>query len=325
MTKHRSQNPRPDSRERLAHAITGATLIVILSLLMTRLFYLAAYPYPPFAAETVAYGVAAPPASHRILAPWLARAALELSGVGRFMHWEFVVSTLFCMAAFTAIYRFLREFHSRVWSLAGLLVAPVVMLWSIDKPSADAFPQVFFFAAAFICLVRQRPGWFAMVFVVALINRETVAALLLPFGITFWRLMPRWHLAGWTVGLLGCTFAWKLYLAPSYLPGGSGSVAEFQLGSNLSSLTELRHVLNPFAKNPFTILGYTYLFVPFAWRQLPAFGKMLCICFVPYAILMLLVARLAETRVYMEWTPLAALVCVSAFVRLVGERDQSGA
>jgi hypothetical protein len=302
------------------HAITGATLVLILSLLMTRMFYLAAYPYPPLAADTVAYGLAGPPASHRILAPWLARGALELSGVGGFVHWAFVVSTLFCMAAFTAIYAFLREFHDRVWSLVGLLVAPVVMLWSIDMPSADAFPQVFFFSAAFICLVRQRPGWFAMVFVMALLNRETVIALLLPFVIAFWRTIPRWRLAAWTGALLACALVWKFYLAPTYLPGGSGSVVQLQFESNLSSLTELRHVFNPFAKNPFTILGYTYLFVPYAWRGLPAFGRMLCVCFLPYAGLMFFVARVAETRVYMEWTPLAALVCVSALARLVGER-----
>ena len=293
-----------------------------MSLLMTRMFYLATYPFPPFASKTVAYGLAEPPASHRVLAPWLARAALELTGVGQFMHWDFVVRTLFCIAAFTAIFGFLRLFHSRTWSLVGLLTAPIIMLWSMDMPSADSFPQVFFFAAAFICLVRKKPARFALVFVVALLNRETIAALLLPFVITFWRQMTSRRLTAWTLLLLVCTLVWKFYVAPTYLPGGRGGLAQFQLFANLRSLTDLHQVFNPFAKNPFTILGYTYLLLLWAWRGLPPFGKMLCLCFVPYVILMLMVSRLAETRVYMEWTPLAALVCVAAFARFSCEGDE---
>jgi hypothetical protein len=298
-----------------------AVLIAIMSLLMTRMFYLASYPYPPFASETVAYGLAQPPVSHRVLAPRLARGAFEWTGFSQFMQWDFVVRTLFCAAAFAAIYYFLRLFHSRTWSIVGLLAAPIVMLWSLDMPAADAFPQVFFFAAAFICLVRKKPAWFALVFVVALMNRETIAALVLPFVITFWPAMPKRRLAAWTALLVASTVVWKFYLAPTYLPGGRGGVVDLQFVANLKSLRDLRHVLNPFAKNPFTILGYTYLLVPWAWRDLPDFGKMLCLCFVPYGVLMLIVARLAETRVYMEWTPLATLVVVAALMRSVRESD----
>src|SRR4029079_16583102 len=125
-------------------------------------------------------GLAQPPFSHRVLAPRLARAALELTGVSQFMQWDFVVRTGFCMAALAAIYAFLRLFHTRTWSIVGLLTAPIIMLWSLDMAAADAIPQVFFFAAAFICLAQKKPGWFALVFVVALLNRETIVALLLP-------------------------------------------------------------------------------------------------------------------------------------------------
>jgi hypothetical protein len=307
---------------RLWRASPLATLVLILSLLVTRLSYLAAYPFSGLAPDTVAYGLAQPPASHRILAPWMARAALELTDIGQFVHWNFVVQMLFCVAALGATYAFLRLFHSRTWSLVGLLIAPVVMLWSIDMPAADSIPQVFFFALAFICLQRKRPALFALVYLVALVNRETIAALLLPFLVVFWADRSRWRAIAWTAGLLACTLGWKFYLAPAYLPGGRGPAAEFQLMSNIRSLADIRHVFNPFAKNPFTILGYTYLFVRYAWRDLAPFARTLCVSFLPYLLLMTVVARLSETRVYVEWTPIAALVAVAALARFAGTSDE---
>jgi len=251
----------------------------------------------------------------------LARLGLESSGAGSFLHWHFVVQFVFVLASLATMHVWLRSFFSRTETLIGILVAPIVLLWSVDMPAADAFPQVFFFAAAFLTLYERRAPMFLLIFAVAVMNRETIAALLLPFFIVFRRTLKPATLGLYLVVMLGWVIAWKLYVGPLLSPARvPNKLALFQWTTNLEMWSEWRHTLNPFAKNPFTILAYTWILVPYAWRELPPFCRMLCLCWIPYFVLMLFVARATETRVYMEWTPLALVVCAAA-IRRAGNRN----
>ena len=301
----------------LAHPVL-AILVVTCSLLIVRLFHLAQYPYPAMSAEAVAFGHAEAPFHLRLLAPMMARGLFELTGLGRFVHWYFVVQFAFVTSAFAAIYVWLRLYFEGPQSQLGVALAPIILLWSMDMPAADAFPQVFFFTLAFIFLHQRRGGAFVLTFLVAVTNRETIAALLLPFLIHRWPSdgpLGQRHLrvAACVVVMAGWVVAWKLWIGPAFSPTiTENKLALFQFNANLAMLTDWDHTLNPFAKNPFTILGYTWLLVLFAWKRLPAFVRMLCLCWLPYLGLMLVVAKITETRVHMEWTAVALAVAVTA-------------
>jgi hypothetical protein len=301
------------------------TVMVATALLVVRMFHLAHYPYPAMSAEAVAYGQTEAPFHVRLLTPMLTRGLLELTGVGSFTHWNLLVQFGFVSAAIVALFVWLREFFAESAATTGILLAPVALLWSIDMPAADAFPQVFFFTTAFILLHRRRYPTFFVVYGLAIMNRETAAVLVLPFLIQ--AILMRDGAPGRTArkefalaaaaGMIGWAILWKLWLGPALSPAEiPNRLALFQFPRNAALFTDWAHTLNPFAKNPFTILGYFWLLVPFAWKSLPKFIKLLCLCWVPYFLLMLMVAKITETRVHMEWTPVALAVATAALTRV---------
>lgn len=300
-------------------------IVIATALLVVRMFHLAHYPYHAMSAEAVAYGQSEAPFHVRLLAPMLTRGLLERTGVGSFTHWNLLVQFGFVSAAIVALYVWLREFFAETTAATGILLTPVVLLWSIDMPAADAFPQVFFFTTAFLLLHRRRYPAFFLVYGLAITNRETAAVLIVPFVLQAVFLhddaparfdRKKFALAA-AAGMTAWAILWKLWLGPALSPAEiPNRLALYQLPRNAALFSEWAHTLNPFAKNPFTILGYFWLLVPLAWKRLPRFIKLLCLCWVPYFLLMLIVAKITETRVHMEWTPVALAVATAALTRV---------
>ena len=83
-----------------------------------------------------------------------------------------------------------------------------------------------------------------------------------------------------------------MFSEPERDPGLAVAYADVRLEKSVEDARDTTvATVEGIAKNPFTILGYTWLLALFAWKRLPPFIRTLCGGWLVYFLLMLVVGR----------------------------------
>ena len=181
--------------------------------------------------------------------------------------------------------------------------------FTYDLPSLALFTT-----GLYLIWFRRHPAWFAALFIVATINRETVVMLLplylidktLPGRRLHWRRLPGLRSWALVVPLALFWIGWEMFIRHHFAHNGS----EFYPRLNWN----IKSILLPHAwPQMLSSCGYLLPFVLVMWRQLPNARLRAWLWLFPLWIaFMFSYGILIETRVFGELIPI--VVCSSALI-----------
>jgi hypothetical protein len=262
-------------------------------------------------------GTSGAPGTYRVLAPYAIDFFIRFTGLTPVLG--FVVSRLvFIYAALTTMHLYLRQWYSSAASVGGTLgVAALLPLTFTDGwAHPDSFPELFLFTLGCLLIARKRDVAFLLVLVLATLNRETAAFLVLlwasyrctdrPFSATLAR-------------IAGYVLAWAaVYVGLRWLRGMQ-HYDYVMLRENWEGLKPAGPGFDPF-RRIFGLFWVVLLAAP-AWlatkaglssgtptfmrRALPVAGVFLVTCWT--------ISKVIEARIFVPMFPLLLPAVVSVF------------
>ena len=258
------------------------------------------------------------PAIYRVLAPYLTHYFTTWTGLEPVL--AFVITRLALVyASLVAIHVYLRLWYSSSASLAGgLAVAAFLPLtFTNNWAHPDSLPELCLFTLGSLAIARGRDILLYPILVVAALNRETAALLVVLWAsVRLGTLRP----ARFAATLASYTVVWAIVYAGLRWWHGFQHYQYWMWDQNLGVLSILPQGFDPYTR----IVGYLGLvFVvipaslaikgarmpdapPFFGRALPVAGLFLVIC--------VLFSAVAESRIYMPMVPLLLPGAMRVFV-----------
>ena len=211
-------------------------------------------------------------------------------------------------------------------ALWGFATALVLAHYILPRPhqfyTIYDFPALLAYVAVFLIWSRAQPApsWLAIgLCVLASLNRESVVvALCHALAHHLWQarqtqswaqcwpglraMLLRASLSLVLIGLLRLALWWRLQ--------PQGHSMEIWEGGQLRMLAQLRWAMHD-PLYAITLLQFgcgAVIWLPWAWRVLPAVGKWMLIASAPPGVLLLMAGNLGELRIYNEWLPLLAVL-----------------
>jgi hypothetical protein len=127
---------------------------------------------------SVVNGTAAPPARYRVLAPFIVQGIASGFHVGLESAW-YASRLAWFLAAFVIFHAYLRTWFTTETAFGGtaLLAAILPLTYTNSTMHPDHIPELALLSAGCLAAVRGRDGWFGATLLVAALNRETSAFL----------------------------------------------------------------------------------------------------------------------------------------------------
>ncbi len=264
-------------------------------------------------------GSAEAPGRYRVLAPWVvklveAATPLDLEGA-----WHATRLAWFICAYFVT-YAYFRTWYDRLLAFAGtaIVAATLPLTFTNSWAHPDHAPELALFTAAALALARGRERLFGVLLVLACLNRETAAFLVLLY------LAPPWSARRLTRGLLFGLLAGSVLLGLRIWLGVE-HYEYWQFWRNLRFFGLLPPAFDPYKR------AYAYfvvvLFVPMLilalaqWRTLPEWHRRALMVVPPFLTVAFLVSSVIETRIF---TPLYPLIMPAVLAWFAGERQRAG-
>jgi hypothetical protein len=249
-------------------------------------------------------GTAAAPYQFRALLPWLVGGLLRLGitdaavpQIFRLLEFLSSLSLVIAFRVFLSLF-FKNRLLVSVLALSIFLVLPFNLLHTYWYPSD--IPSVLFFTLGLILLYRRKWFWYYLLFVVASFNRETTLFLTFVFFFINLDQLSITRLAGHTAAQL---VLWVL------IKSAVQSIYPNNLGQGAIQLTledTLQFLLQP--GGWFWVLpnwGLTWILALIGYRRLEdQFIKRSLWVIGPVFVVMLLVGKVDELRIYTELTPI---------------------
>ncbi len=266
-------------------------------------------------------GSANKPFAYRVLMPYIIGVVAELNGFGnmKFADIPLRICTLF--GTMILLRRWLRHFvHPLLADVMPLLLG-VILPWSFLFYWPYDFAGLLLWTACLICLVERRYYLYLLLFILGVLNRETAFFLILIFAATQWETMGRARTLRWAGAQLAIWLAifttLRLFIHPT-----DGEGVEIHVLDNLIYLVS-GYGLGPF-EHWFRLLaglGFLWLLAPWHWSKKSVFLKRACWVLPGFFLVMLVVARFVETRVWYEWIPIAMALSGQSLMEFL-RRDQ---
>jgi len=248
-------------------------------------------------------GVANKPFAYRILMPTLLGITAEANGLSLQLA-DIALRVLILTATMLLLRRWLRHFiHPLLADVMPLLLG-VMLPWSFLFYWPYDFAGILIWTACLLCLVERRYATYLLLFTLGTLNRETAIFLIGLFGLTQWDLLGPRRTLQWCAGQAAIWLTVFVGLRLLIHPTG-GDAVEFHLLANLDYLLHgqgfgpLEHWVRLLSG-----LGFMWVLAFWHWRRKSPFLRRACWLFAPYFLVMLVVARFVETRVWYEWIPI---------------------
>jgi hypothetical protein len=269
-------------------------------------------------------GVANKPFAYRVLMPYIIGVTAELNGFGNMQFADIPLRICILFGTMILLRRWLQHFvHPLLADLMPLLLG-VILPWSFLFYWPYDFSGILLWTACLVCLVERRYYLYLLCFIFGVLNRETAFFLAFIFAATQWETMGRARTLRW-VGAqmaiwLALFAALRMFMHPR-----AGDAVELHLVANLIYLVS-GHGIGPF-EHWFRLLGglgFLWLLAPWYWSKKSVFLRRACWILPGFFVIMLVVARLVETRVWYEWIPIAMALSGQSLMEFV-RRDQRSA
>lgn len=278
------------------------TLVVASSFVEFRIRQFPEHAYAVYIPKVVD-GSAGAPGVYRVLAPYTHVWLVSASGLSNATVWH--LSRLFWFTvAYLATYWYLRTWFAPGTAASGVLglAAVLPLTYTNSWAHPDAIPELALFTLGCFTLVRGRDGWFAAVLVLAALNRETSAFLLVAYALA--RPLRTSH-AGKTV-VLGLLWA-AIYVALR-LVRGLEHYDYWQLPRNLGFLGLLPPGYDLY-KRAYAwfialLVGPAVVSISVRWREIPTPAKRLLMAGIPLVIAAFTASSIIETRIFIPLLPL---------------------
>ncbi len=245
-----------------------------------------------------------PPGKYRVLGPFVFEQAVALTGADRRVVWA-AFRWLAILAALLATHALLRGWFTHGESLLGASLSAVWLLLTFTNswPHPDHLVEWALTAAAVGALARGRDGWFAAWLLLAALNRETSAFLVVLYLAA--RPLTRAHL----VRGAGLGAMWVLVYSALRFWRGVSWYDPWQFSRNLEFLGLLPDSFDPYARAyawfgvallapPLWLVWRTWLIQP---RLLRAAAAVVTPLFVVTAFLF---SSIVETRIFTPLIPM---------------------
>ena len=132
----------------------------------------------------VVAGTADAPGRYRVLAPFMNDAVARATGAAP-MNVFLLTRLLWFGLAFVALHVYLRTWFAPAAAMTGtiLTAALIPLTYTNSWPHPDHIPELALFTLACLAVARGHDGWFAAALIVASLNRETSAFLVLVYAV----------------------------------------------------------------------------------------------------------------------------------------------
>jgi hypothetical protein len=249
-------------------------------------------------------GVAAnKPFAYRILMPYLIGVTAELNGIS-LKYADICLRICVLFGTMLLLRRWLRHFVDPLLADILPLTLGIILPWSFDYYWPYDFSGILIWTAALLCLFERRYFSYTLLFILGALNRETAFFLIPIFGLTQWDALGKGRALKW----MGALFAiWltifvtlRLLIHPR-----AGEGVEIHIVNNFEYLTR-GYGLGPYEHwmRLLSGLGFLWLLAPWYWSKKHPFLRRACWLLPAYFLVMFVVARFVETRVWYEWIPI---------------------
>lgn len=250
-------------------------------------------------------GAANKPFAYRVLMPYIIGVVAGLNGFGNMQLADIPLRICTLFGTMILLRHWLRHFvHPLLADVMPLLLG-VILPWSFLFYWPYDFSGLLLWTACLICLVERRYHLYLLLFILGVLNRETAFFLIFIFAATQWEIMGRGRALRWAGAQfaiwLSIFVALRLLIHPT-----DGEAIEMHVLDNLIYLVS-GHGLGPF-EHWFRLLaglGFLWVLAPWYWSKKSVFLKRACWVLPGFFLIMLVVARFVETRVWYEWIPIA--------------------
>ncbi len=284
--------------------------------IFTKLHYLMTIEHIPATLYKLITHSAQTPSQYRILVVWIIRCFYFLTPIKNIYIWEQIVKLVFLFAAMVALRKWLSLFVKPSLATVGPFLLAIIFPFSFIVRYPNDFPQIFFFTILLYLLYKKKWAFYYPLFAIATFNKETTIMLILIFLLTQAKQITRRELLCHVFAQLIIWIQVKLFL---YLFFYSNIAAQyqFQLYKNIAHLM--------FKRGPGLVLqilsafGFFWIIVFHKFKQLPMFIRRSSLTLIPYALIMLCVGMINETRIWYEYIPI-----ILAIVLINVERIETG-
>jgi hypothetical protein len=270
-------------------------------------------------------GEAKSPFQYRVLMPFLigivsaANGDLPLDLADKALR----VGALF--GAMILLRHWLRYFVTPVLADVMPLILSAILPWSFDFYWPYDFSGLLLWTGCLVLLFERRYEWYLWLFAIATFNRETTFFLIGIFAATQWEALGRRRVLEWTGRQL---MIWVLILVGLRvaIPTQEGDPLEFQFWANCVYLAS--GVWLCLVEHWLTLLagaGFMWVLVPWHWRKKSLFLRRACWVLPAYAVGMLIVGRLVETRLWYEWVPIVMALAGQSLMEFWNQERKAAA
>jgi hypothetical protein len=201
----------------------------------------------------VVQGTADAPSRYRVLAPFVIDAATRTSTVPPLI--TFLVLRLLCIyAGLVATHVYLRRWYAPAFALLGttLLAALLPLTFTNSWAHPDSMVEIVLFTAGCAAVVAKRDGWFLALLMLAALNRETSAFLLLLWA---WQRLASERSMSMLRRIAFVGSAWVAVFVGLRWIRGFATYDYWMLPTNLASLIPLPDNFDPYVR----VSGYMWL------------------------------------------------------------------
>lgn len=257
-----------------------------------------------------------PPGKYRVLAPFAFEGAVAATGADRQVLWvAFRWVTLF--AGLLATHALLTTWFSSSQAITGSLFSAIALLLTFTNswPHPDHLVEWALSAGAVAAIARQRHAVFGGLLVLAALNRETSAFLVLLYAVAVPWPWPAPHLR--RTAAFGATWG-LLYMGLRYWRGVAW-YDPWQVARNLEFLRLLPDTYDPYFR-AYAWFGVV-LIAPVAWlawkswgRQ-PLLARAAVVVVIPaFVLTAFCFSSIVETRIFTPLIPMLAVLVMFAVV-----------
>ncbi len=287
-------------------------------------------PLPQVALNALADGMAPKPFQYRILVPWLA-GAMSGHGWGGLVDWYRGIEIAALVGLYYSFRLLIAQFVERAATLLSFTVF-YALVWNIllprDRPALLPYDltAVALMTICVVLTVRRQWLWYYPLFLLGVLNRETILFCTFFFLLSNWKQMSRGRL---TLHLVAQVVLWvgvKLILMSLY---GDNRGQDFEYYHTSTTLphwqTNLEMLLNwRFFIMVASAFGFIWVLIPVGWRRLvnPTL-RQLPLVTVPYFVVLLFLGNLNELRAYAEILPFVLVPALVVGRDMITSRLQS--
>ncbi len=222
---------------------------------------------------------------------------------------------------------YLREYiDNKLIEHFGIILLFYILLWNYCALGVWLYPwdipSIVFFTIGLICIKQNRMLLFFPLFVIATFNRETIILVILAHIITrdnlrmFFRAIPVSFLY-FTVWLFIKYILYLIFIDNPLEPDG-GKLFLNKVSENIDFLIALLKFDKFYILRIFSF-GGLYFLIPFAIKYLDNFTKRLLILIPVILVIIFMVGKFQEVRIYSELVPIILLPAILKFKKYISD------